>query len=237
MLTVFCVIVICFGTIFSSTVPNSMRMNDIFIPASCEHIAEQGDHLLLDFQFIFLNGSIGASATAPNQLFHMQLGNLDNLPISRGLKGMCQNSTRDLIWDSALNVNFSPFILYESAYSQHDEGVTVRIHLNYITMQNDFQIFDVLRSDDTAAVLDMIEEHRGINAVDEWGQSSLMIALVTQKLPVFAALMNTRRPMVDVNFVKSVSCYLHYFMAHRCKLSYNLLVSCRLLDYSTLVVQ
>ena len=158
----------------SSTVP-SVRTEDIFVPANCEHIAEQGDHLLIDYQFIFANGSVGASATVPNQLFHMQLGNQDDLPITRGLKGMCKNSTRDLIWTSALGANFAPFIPYDSVHSRYDEEVTVRMHLNSITSQQDFLIFDALRSDEISSAVDMIEEHRGVNAVDEWGQSSLMI--------------------------------------------------------------
>jgi hypothetical protein len=188
---------------------DSLRIEDYFVPESCDKIAEQSDHLLMEYEFIFANNSRGLSILAPDQLFHMQLSNLDDLPVTKGLKGMCQNATRDFIWDSALDVNFSPFLTGKSVYSSHDEAITIRIHLNYLTTQQDYLIFDALRLDNHGEALEIIRGSEGINAVDEWGQSSLMIVVASQNYPVFAALMNTRRPTVDVNLVKSVRLYIY----------------------------
>mmetsp|Transcript_25947 Transcript_25947/g.24795 ORF Transcript_25947/g.24795 Transcript_25947/m.24795 type:complete len:322 (-) Transcript_25947:52-1017(-) len=182
---------------------NSLRTEDYFVPESCEKIAEQSDHLLIEYEFVFANGSRGLSVLAPDQLFHMQLSNLDDLPITKALKGMCQNATRDFIWDSALDVNFSPFVIGKSAYSSYNETMTIRVHLNHLTTQPDYLIFDALRLENHGEALEIIRESRGINAVDEWGQSTLMIVVAIQNYAVFAALMNTRRPTVDVNLVKS----------------------------------
>jgi hypothetical protein len=190
---------------------NSLRTEDYFVPESCDKIAEQSDHLLVEYEFIFANGSRGLSVLAPDQLFHMQLSNLDDLPITKGLKGMCQNATRDFIWDSALDVNFSPFVIGKSAYSSYDETITIRVHLTHLTTQPDYLIFDAFRSENHGQALEIIRESKGINAVDEWGQSTLMIVVANQNYPVFAALMNTRRPTVDVNLVKSVRhIYIYY---------------------------
>jgi hypothetical protein len=44
------------------------------------------------------------------------------------------------------------------------------------------------------------------------GQSTLMIVVAIQNYAVFAALMNTRRPTVDVNLVKSVGMNMYTYM-------------------------
>jgi hypothetical protein len=56
-------------------------------------------------------------------------------------------------------------------------------------------------------VFDIIAEGDGINAVDEWGQTPLMIATQRDSLQIIASLLNARRPKVDVNIAKSVSLF------------------------------
>jgi hypothetical protein len=84
------------------------------------------------------------------------------------------------------------------------ESLTLEVKVHHITPQKDYQIFEAFKAENISLVLDLIDEHVGVNAVDEWGQTPLMISVASQNLMVFAALMNTRRPMVDVNTQKSV---------------------------------
>jgi ankyrin repeat protein len=55
----------------------------------------------------------------------------------------------------------------------------------------------------------------GINAIDKWGQTPLMIAAIEQKNAELAALLNTRRPSVDINKAKhSGATALFYAVQH-----------------------
>lgn len=49
------------------------EINDIYIPENCEQIAKQGDHLLLEYEITFSDGSFGASLKQPDQLYHILL--------------------------------------------------------------------------------------------------------------------------------------------------------------------
>jgi hypothetical protein len=178
-------------------------VKDIYTPEICENI-NIDDHLLIDYKFILANNSIGLAIMAPNQLFYVQLSDLNgDLVIVKNLKEMCLNSTRSLQFESSFGVDFSPFLPLNSTYSRLSESMTVIIHISTVTKQSDFSIFDAINSGNSSMVLDLIEEHRGINAVDQWGQSALMFAVSSQSLLLFSALMNTRRPTVNVNLMKS----------------------------------
>jgi ankyrin repeat protein len=181
----------------------SVIVKDIYTPEICENI-NTDVHLLIDYKFVLANNSIGLAITAPNQLFYVQLSDLnEDLVIVKNLKEMCLNSTRSLQFESSFGVDFSPFLPLNSTYSRLSELMTVIIHISTVTKQSDFSIFDAINSGNSSMVLDLIEEHRGINAVDQWGQSALMFAVSSQSLLLFSALMNTRRPTVNVNLMKS----------------------------------
>jgi Ankyrin repeats (3 copies)/Ankyrin repeat len=193
-----------FALVCAQIYGQSARVRDVYFPEHCDNIAEPTDHLLIEYRFLYANGSSvpGGEIVAPSQLFHVQLTN-DEAPIMRALKGMCPNSTREIHWDLSLGVDFSPIFGVYSEHSKESESLSVRIRVVNVTPQSDFQIFDALRTNLSLA-LDMILEHRGVNAVDEWGVSPLMIAMTDKKMqPVIAYLMNTRKPMVDVNYAKS----------------------------------
>jgi ankyrin repeat protein len=55
----------------------------------------------------------------------------------------------------------------------------------------------------TSRAIDMIQNHIGVNAVDEWGQTPIMIATIHKNLPLIAELMNTINPRVNLNIEKS----------------------------------
>lgn len=119
------------------------------------------------------------------------------------LKGMCKNATRKISWQDPAKADFKP-IFYPSQ-NPEDNGVSIELTVVHITEVEDYRIFDHIRSGNSSAALDMIEQHRGINAFDEWGQNALMMAVQLKKLDIVAALLNTRLPKVNVNTAKSVS--------------------------------
>jgi len=116
---------------------------------------------------------------------------------------MCYNSTRSITWEEADKVNLLPIFFTDSNLKESDQGLSIEIYLAHVTSSEDYAIFDLLRNGSSAGVLDMIENHQGVNAIDEWGQTPLMMAVQLQKLEVVAALLNTRNPYVNVNAAKA----------------------------------
>lgn len=143
----------------------ALIVEDIYIPENCDNVVSD-DHLLIDYKFVFANNSIGMSVLAPNQLFHVQLSDFDNdLALVKCLKQMCQNSTRSLHFESSFGVDFSPFLHINSSYSRSTESITLIVHISTVTAQYDFSIFDAINSGNNSMVLDLIEEHRGMNTL------------------------------------------------------------------------
>ena len=80
--------------------------------------------------------------------------------------------------------------------------IVIEIILHHITSANDYLIFEALKNDDTTRVMDMIDQHIGINAIDEFGQTPLMISIVNKNMLIMSSLLNTRRPIVNVHLTK-----------------------------------
>jgi ankyrin repeat protein len=121
---------------------------------------------------------------------------------------MCKNATRRIIWDDASKVDLQPLFVRHGASNAELEAVSLDITTSHVTTSEEYQIFSSLRAGNYSNVVELIENHVGVNAVDEWGQSPLMIAVQLKHLPVIAALLNTRLPKVDVNAAKPVSMVL-----------------------------
>ena len=49
------------------------EFEDLFVPDSCDEIANVGDHLLLEFEVLFQNGSTAAAIKRPQNLKHVVL--------------------------------------------------------------------------------------------------------------------------------------------------------------------
>ncbi len=160
--------------------------------------------MLVEFDLKSANGTTLAALTSPDALLYIQLSNFD-APIMKGLKGMCMNATREFHWESPTGIDFTPIFQSDSPYSRMNEALSLQVRVVNLTPSKDFQIFASLKGGNLPQVMDLIDAHLGVNAVDEWGQTPLMIALTRPRelLPVVAFLMNTRRPMVDVNMAKS----------------------------------
>lgn len=184
----------------------NFEMQDLQVADNCPAPAKPGDHLLFEYAFIFGNGTeSNANVRAPSQLFHLILEQGDSSDVHVGLKGMCANSTRLLKWPVVQGANFRPLLEVSSAAMlQDDSGLSLEIHMHHITEPRDYAIFDALRSGNNSMFFDLIEEGRGINAIDEWGQTPLMIATQRDLIQMVAGLLNARRPKVDVNIAKSV---------------------------------
>lgn len=120
---------------------------------------------------------------------------------------MCENATRKLTWPDPAKLNLQPIFVADARMAELDEEVSIVITAVHITTAEDYQIFDALNTKNMSLVLELIDQHKGVNAVDEWGQSPLIIAVANQYLDVVSALLNTRMPKVDVNFAKSVRPY------------------------------
>lgn len=180
---------------------------DLYVSPTCDEIAMSGDHILLEYSLVFANGTEWIGVQAPEQLYHVALDISDTLPVKVALKGMCSNSTRKLTWKQGEKMNSDPIFISREGLNDLDEEVSLVMKVVHITTQENYQIFNALAKRNISQVLDLIDEHKGINAVDEWGQTVLMIAVSNNQLDVVSALLNTRRPRVDINMAKSVSFY------------------------------
>jgi ankyrin repeat protein len=111
-----------------------------------------------------------------------------------------------LKWANVQGAELFPLILPEQLLLIYtDVGIKLDVNLHHVTEPNDYLIFDSFKSGNLSKVLDYIAEGDGINAFDEWGHTPLMIATQNDYLQVIAALLNARKPKVDVNYAKSVN--------------------------------
>lgn len=118
---------------------------------------------------------------------------------------MCLNSTRILRWPHIQGAELSPLVLLEQRSALFDDmGIRLSVNLHHITEPSDYLIFDAFRAGNISKVIDYISEGEGVNAFDEWGHTPLMLATQSDYLQVIAALLNSRKPKVDVNDAKSV---------------------------------
>ena len=47
------------------------KTEDLFVPDECDSVVKSGDHLLLEYEVIFKNGTRGSQLKRPSQLFHV----------------------------------------------------------------------------------------------------------------------------------------------------------------------
>ncbi len=118
---------------------------------------------------------------------------------------MCKNATRRIIWDEPSKIDLYPLFVKGGKVDSSHDGLYLDITTAYVTNSEEYKIFSSLRESNFTNVSEMIDNHIGVNAVDEWGQTPLMIAVQMKHLPIVAALLNTRLPKVDVNAAKPVS--------------------------------
>lgn len=172
----------------------------------CDKVAKRGDHVLLTFTSTFANGSAGPSHPQYTQPLHTVLDPQDGLPLHEAIRGMCENGTRSLRWTSLSMVHslaLHPVVGIKKHLMDDDQGFALHLHVERITEPRDYQIFEALRKVNLSQVLDLIDEHVGINAMDEYGQTPLMLAVSKQYDAVVASLLNARMPKVEVDMPKT----------------------------------
>ena len=125
--------------------------------------------------------------------------------LDRYLKGMCLNESRKLTWSNGADLDLYPLPVVKKNLMDLEESVHLELTVDSITEAEDFLIFSAWRDSNVSMVLDLIDQHRGINSVDEYGQTILMHAVQKGSMEVVSGLLNTRMPKVDVNKAKHVS--------------------------------
>ena len=167
----------------------------------CDTLVKPLDHALFTYE-ILSDNIIVDSVLIPDQPIHLIIEDRDDsLPIHKIMKGMCLNSTRIARWESAEDVVLSP--IFAKPIDNIEANIELKITLHHITSPEDYSIFTALQHNNISKVIDLIDSQIGINAIDEYGQSILMVSVQKNAFPVVASLLNTRRPRVEVNTAKS----------------------------------
>ena len=91
------------------------------------------------------------------------------------LIGVCLNDSTSLSFKGERTVDISP-IVTSAIHLTSEVTMTLLIKIHEITTDEDFAIFRALQENRTGEVYSMLEHHRGVNAVDQWGQTPLMLA-------------------------------------------------------------
>lgn len=179
----------------------ALVQEDLFIPEFCMNIAENTDHVLLQYE-ANVSGNENTIRSPPFELQHLIL-NTDSSPLHQGIKGMCPDSTRKLQFTIETGNELSPLFPPSSRFSAVGAEVSITVTVVRVTGAKDYQIFDAIKTNDIGRAMDLISEHIGINAFDEVGQTPLMIAAQNGSIQLIASLLNARMPKVNVNLAKA----------------------------------
>lgn len=150
--------------------------DSIYVPDSCPTRARSGDHVLVQFD---LRNKERPSDTLFSmkswEQRHYVLGDA-NVPaaFNVGLVGMCLGEKRRLtnvasdFGVSAETINKVPFIISD-------------VELLAVTTATDYKIFDLIDSGNVFEVMELVENRTGVNAVDKYGNSALMVKFATSQ--------------------------------------------------------
>ena len=112
----------------------------------------------------------------PSQLFHLQLLPSYSNSLVFQLLGTCINDTLSISSQQGnVTIDLRPIISANIQLPSPDVVVYVNITVCHITTPQEYQVFQALQSNDIHAALVLFEHHIGINSVDEWEQTPLMI--------------------------------------------------------------
>lgn len=187
------------------------------IPENCNvdsnsglRMAMPGDHLLIEHELRLANGTVlQGGLNRHSQLLHVVLQNVtelvEDMPIHKLLNGMCANSSFILSWNHANELSdLTPFFTNKAPFlASIEEPLFVEVKLQHVTSAEDFAIFKPLKEGNFSTVMEMIDNHKGVNAIDEWGLSPLMIATQSRYIPIISSLLNARRPSININYAKN----------------------------------
>ena len=171
------------------------------MPESCDNQAEPGDHLLLRW-------SMRDAASSPESppIFtmnsweqqHFELGHADTPQgLNDGLVGMCAGERRRLTMEAAA-------FDVSGASAPGVSTIVADVELITLTTSGDHHIFTLIDKVDVAGIMEMIDGHAGVNAVDRMGNSALMASVQggARLQMAVATILNSWRPKADVDFQK-----------------------------------
>ncbi|KAJ1434031.1 ankyrin repeat-containing domain protein [Ochromonadaceae sp. CCMP2298] len=128
-------------------------------------------------------------------------------PVMGMLSSMCKNASRRMTWADPSKVHLMPILVKSLPPSPLSLSITIR--LVHVTKKEDYAIFDMIAAGDHVGVLNLLAAGAagvagggGGNALDEWGQTPVMIAAQGNKLDLLAPLLNLRQPFVNFNLAK-----------------------------------
>lgn len=192
------------GSIVKATYASGPHHNNEFLQQrtqDCSRVVEDGDHVMLFTSFYDVNGTHLYSSPEDSYVHVIADDERYVQAFSSGLKVACLHSSPFLsISPSQGYVHTSLLPPAPFLTSTQDATLIARVWVDAITPAEDWTLFGALAERNSSKVLDMIDEHKGVNAVDELGYSPLMRAVLQDAQTVAFALLNARRPRVDVNW-------------------------------------
>jgi hypothetical protein len=173
----------------------------LHVPSDCENKSEDEDHVMIRYSL--------RKAATPNaapifsmmswEQQHFQLGHSDTpAAFTLGLMQMCPGERRRLTFSA------SEFDLTKTE-ALSSPVVSAEVELLTLTPSGDFYIFELIEKQDVSSIMEMVDNHVGVNAVDKYGNSALMAAVQSgsnKMQMVVASLINSWRPKVDVDYSK-----------------------------------
>lgn len=130
-----------------------------------------------EYNLTYSNGSQGPYVLAPHPLFYLHLLNTTISAELSPLIGVCLHDSITVSLEGEKAVDISPIVTSRIQLTS-DVTMDLLITIHEITSDEDFAIFKALQENRTGEVYFMLEHHRGVNAVDQWGQTPLMLAYV-----------------------------------------------------------
>ena len=83
---------------------------------------------------------------------------------------MCRNATRKFVYENGVKFRLPPLLYAGYPLVNEENEIAVVVTVVHITDPEDYQIFSRLLEGNITAVVELIDAHRGVNAVDEWGE-------------------------------------------------------------------
>lgn len=187
-------------------------------PSSCKVAVQETDHLLFEYHVEYSNGTILPLVHAPNQRHYFHLtSEHSNLPIYNHILGMCEESTKSIQAD--FDSNLIPFVASHTIPDLAEgEAYNLVLTLNKVTTDKDFQIFYAIKNSKWELAFELLENHTGVNAVDEWGQTPLLLAVANQYEFLVPPLLNSRLPKVNINYAKHNGITALYYAVEKPKM-------------------
>jgi len=185
----------------------------VHYPEGCSAKSEAGDHLLIRYTLKNAEEPEGWPLFSMNawEQQHVHLGHEGAFEaFNEGLAGMCAGEVRRLTFPAG------DFDL-SAAQAAKSPVVVSEVELLTLTSEGDHHVFSLIDAGEMGDLMDMVDGHAGVNAVDKYGNSALMASVQAGKRMqmAVATLLNSWKPKCDVDFKKpSGHTALFYAVTH-----------------------